>query len=167
MLLSVERPFVGAFAFEIPRATLLHCNGLVHAVLPESDWNMCKRTIGVLQELGRSSSFPRSIPGWRYRVTNSRPQRHTRPLRSERNECTRGTAKRRQRSAAGWAAGSRSTFIVPMKPGNWSRRTRWREGKTERGCLVLGPGPRNTSEASYSETRITVTTQDRIRAYDA
>ncbi len=47
-----------------------------------------------------------------------------------------------------------------MKPGNWSRRTRWREGKTERGCLALDPGPRNTSEASYLEPRITVTTQD-------
>ncbi len=76
------------------------------------------------------------------------------------NECNRGTAKRRKRSAAGWASGSRSTLIVPMKPGNWSRRTRWREGKTERGCLMLAPGPGTTSEASYSETRITVTTQD-------
>jgi hypothetical protein len=57
MLLSFERPFVGAFAFEIPRATLLHRNGLVQAVLPESDWNMCKRTIGVPQELGRSCRF--------------------------------------------------------------------------------------------------------------
>ena len=76
------------------------------------------------------------------------------------HECNRGIAKRRKRSAARWAAGSRSTFILPMKPGNWSRRTRWREGKTERGCLMLDPGPGNTSEASYSETRITVTTQD-------
>ena len=160
MLLSFERPFVGAFAFEIPRATLLHCNGLVHAILPESDWNMCKRTIEVSQELGRSSSLPRQIPGWRYRVTNSRPQRCTRPSRSEHNECNRGTAKRRKRSAAGWAARSRSTLIVPMKPGNRSRGTRWREGKTERGCLMLGPGPGNTSEASYLEPRITVTTQD-------
>jgi hypothetical protein len=29
MLLSFERPIVGAFAFEKPGATLLHCNGLV------------------------------------------------------------------------------------------------------------------------------------------
>ena len=94
------------------------------------------------------------------RVTNSRPRRRTRPPRSERNECNRGTAKRRKRSAVGWAAGSRSTLIVPMKPGNWSRGTRWREGKTERGCLMLDPGPGNTSEASYLEPRITVTTQD-------
>ena len=159
MLLSVERPFVGAFAFEIPRATLLHCNGLVHAILPASR-NMCKRTMEIPQELVEILSSPRQQPGWSYRVTNSRPRRCTRPPRSERNECNRGTAKRRKRSAAGWVAGSRSTFIVPMKPGNWSRRTRWREGKTERGCLMLDPGPGNTSEASYLEPRITVTTQD-------
>ena len=36
MLLSFERPFVGAFAVHIPGATLLHRNGLVSAVLPES-----------------------------------------------------------------------------------------------------------------------------------
>ena len=105
-------------------------------------------------------SFPRQHPGRRYRVTNSRPRRRTRPSRSENNECNRGTAKRRKRSAAGWAAGSRSTLIVLMKPGNWSRGTRWREGKTERGCLMVEPGPGNTSEASNLESRITVTTQD-------
>ena len=160
MLLSVERPFVGAFAFEIPRAMLLHRIGLVPAVLPASVWNMCKRTIEIPQELGRSSSFPRQIPGRSYRVTNSRPRRRTRPSRSETNEWNRGTAKRRKRSAAGWTARSRSTLIVPMKPGNWSRRTRWREGKTERGCLVLDPGSGTTSEASYLEPRIPVTTQD-------
>ncbi len=36
MLLSVERPIVGAFAVHIPRATLLHRTGLVPAVLPAS-----------------------------------------------------------------------------------------------------------------------------------
>ena len=86
----------------------------------------------------------------------------TRPPRSEHNECIRGIAKRRKRSAARWAAGSRSTFILPMKPGNWSRRTRWREGKTERGCLMLDPGPGNTSEASNLELRINGTAQDSI-----
>ena len=117
MLLSVERPFVGAFAVHIPRAMLLHCIGLVQAVLPASR-NMRKRTMVVPQELGRSSSFPRQIPGWRYRVTNSRPRRRTRPPGSEKNECNRGTAKRRQRSAVGWAAGSQSVLIVPTKLAN-------------------------------------------------
>ena len=62
MLLSFERPFVGAFAFVQPGATLLHRIGLVRAVLPESDWNMCKRTIGVPQELGSSCRFLGRIP---------------------------------------------------------------------------------------------------------
>ena len=157
MLLSFERPFVGAFAFEIPRATLQHRNGLVHAVLPESTEHVqtdIRGSPGTWEIL----SFPRQNPGRRYRVTNSRPRRRTRPSRSERNECNRGTAKRMKRSAAGWAVGSRSTLIVLMKPGNWSHGTRWREGKTERGCLMLEPGPGNTSEASYSESRINETT---------
>ena len=51
-------------------------------------------------------------PGWSYRVTNSRPQRRTRPPRSEKNECNRGTAQRRQRSTAERAAGSHSALIV-------------------------------------------------------
>ena len=60
------------------------------------------------------------------------------------------------------AVGCRRTRIVLMKPGNLSRRTRWREGKTERGCLMLDPGSRNTSEASHLELRITDTAQDSI-----
>jgi len=132
MLLSVERPIVGAFALGGPGATLLHRSGLVQAVLPAS----------VRTRANGQSRFPRNvgdpvvfseIPGRRYRVTNSRPRRCTRPPRSENNECNRGTAKRRQRSAAGWALGSRSTLIVPMKPGNRSRGTRWREGKNRKG----------------------------------
>jgi hypothetical protein len=61
MLLSVERPFVGAFAFHIPRATLLHfmvwCKQSCRRRL-----NMCKRAIGTLQELGRSCRFLNEIP---------------------------------------------------------------------------------------------------------
>ena len=61
MLLSFERLIVGAFAFLIPRAMLLLHTGLVQAVLPESK-NMCKRTIGVPQELGRSCRFLGKFP---------------------------------------------------------------------------------------------------------
>jgi len=64
MLLSVERPFVGAFAVHIPRAMLLHCIGLVQAVLPASR-NMRKRTIEIPQELVEILSSPRQHPGWR------------------------------------------------------------------------------------------------------
>jgi len=66
MLLSVERPFVGAFVVRPAGAMLLLRIGLGQAVLPASR-NMCRRTIGVPQELGRSCRFlgqPRpEIPG--------------------------------------------------------------------------------------------------------
>src|SRR6516164_2833350 len=61
MLLSVERPFVGAFAFRIPGAALLHRTGLVPAVLPASTEHG-KRTLGLPQELGRSCRFLCEIP---------------------------------------------------------------------------------------------------------
>jgi hypothetical protein len=51
MLLSVERPFVGASAFPIPGAMLRHCTGLVPAVLPASTEHG-KRKWGFPQELG-------------------------------------------------------------------------------------------------------------------
>jgi hypothetical protein len=93
MLLSVESHFVGAFALQKPKATLLHRNGLVQAGLPAS--------LEHVQTDNRDSpgtweilSPPRHYPGWRYRVTNSRPRRCTRPLGSEMWECNRGTAKR-------------------------------------------------------------------------
>src|SRR5262245_57859189 len=89
MLWSVERPFVGASAFHIPGATLRHRTGLVPAVLPASTEHG-KRTIGVPREPGISCRLLRDNPGWSYRVTNSRPRRHTRPLGSEKNEWTLG-----------------------------------------------------------------------------
>ena len=56
----------GAFVFLNAGATLLLLMGLEPAVLPESK-NMCKRTIGVPQELGRScrflGQFPEGVPG--------------------------------------------------------------------------------------------------------
>jgi hypothetical protein len=51
MLLSVERPFVGASAFPIPGAMLLHCIGLVPAVLPAST-DHGERTLGSPRNLG-------------------------------------------------------------------------------------------------------------------
>src|SRR5262249_43195220 len=87
-LLSVERPFLGASALHIPRAPLVQRSGLVIAVLPASIEHG-KRAIGVPQELGRSCRLLRESPGRSYRVTNSRPQRRTRPPGSEKNECTR------------------------------------------------------------------------------
>src|SRR5688572_14341425 len=62
MLLSVERPFAGAFAVRKTGAKPLYRIGLVQAVLPASEWIMRKRTIGVPQELGRSCRFLGNIP---------------------------------------------------------------------------------------------------------
>lgn len=50
MLLSVERPFAGAFAFLIPGATLQHCTGLV----PQS----CRRRLNMANGQSR---FPRNL----------------------------------------------------------------------------------------------------------
>ena len=61
MLWSVERPFVGAFAFHIPGATLLHRTGLVRVVLPASTEHG-ERAIGVPQELGSSCRLLGRIP---------------------------------------------------------------------------------------------------------
>jgi len=51
MLLSVERPLVGAFAFHIPRAMPLLRNGLVQAVLPASR-NMANGHLRFARDLG-------------------------------------------------------------------------------------------------------------------
>src|SRR5690349_4086058 len=68
MLLSVERPFVGASAFPIPGATLRHCTGLVPAVLPASTEHG-KRKWGFPRNLGASYAAIRGSPSTR----NSRP----------------------------------------------------------------------------------------------
>ncbi len=86
MLLSFERTIiVGAFAFVIVGATLLHLNGLVQAVLPESK-NMCKRTTGVPQELGRSCRFLDTIPAGGTGLPTPGSGGGTRPPGSETNE---------------------------------------------------------------------------------
>ena len=120
MLLSVERPNRGSLCF---------CATKGHAAAPS--WSGASSPAGVglehVQTDNRDSPgtweillLPRQHPGRRYRVTNSRPWRPTRPPGSEHNECNRGIAKRRKRSAARWAAGSHSVLIVPMKLANFT-----------------------------------------------
>ena len=76
--------------------------------------------IGVPQELGSSCRLHGSFPGRGHRVTNPRPDARQSAASGETNQadCSCGTAKRRQRSAAGWAAGCRSALIVLTKQGN-------------------------------------------------
>src|SRR6516162_2834043 len=98
MLLSVERPFVGAFVFRIPGAALLYRNGLVRAVLPASTEHG-ERPLGVLQEPGRSCRFLCELPAGDTGITTpgfcGALVRRGAKRTSERG----GTAKRRQRSA--------------------------------------------------------------------
>ena len=62
MLLSFERPIVGAFVVPTARARLRHRNGLVPTIPPESIEHVQTDKIGIPQELGRScrllSDFP-------------------------------------------------------------------------------------------------------------
>src|SRR6516162_4200572 len=126
MLLSAERPLVGALAVRIPGAALLHCIGLVRAVLPASTEHG-ERTLGVPQEPGRSCRFLSELPAGDTGITTpgfgGALVRRGAKRTSERG----GTAKRRQRSAAGRTAGSHSASIVPTKLANGSHRSQGRE----------------------------------------
>src|SRR5215469_1079518 len=128
MLLSAERPLAGAFAVRIPGAAPLHRNGLVPAVPPAST-DHGKRAIGVPQELGRSCRLLSEMPAGDTGLTPPGPGGALVRRGANRTSGRGGTAKRRQRSAAGWAAGSRSALIVPWKQGNSPRRTLWREAR--------------------------------------
>ena len=160
MLSSVERPHRGSLCTRAFRghAAALQWSGASSpaGVGLEHVQTDNRGSPGTWENPVRSSANSRlEIPGYQlpalaaHSSARERKQRvHPRYRQAKETKC------------GGMAAGRRSTLIVLTKPGNWSRRTRWREGKTERGCLMLGPGPGTTSEASYSEPRITVTTQD-------
>ena len=152
MLLSVERPNRGSLCLSMTRGHAAAPYGLVQAVLPASDWNMCKRTIVVPQELGRTLFAPRRIPGRRYRVTNSRPRRRTHPSRSEENECNRGTAKRKETKCGGKGDRKSQHPHITVEAGEVIPvATLWRKGKTARGCLVVSPSGGNMAKTSSFE----------------
>ena len=130
MLLSFERLIVGAFAFLIPRAMLLLHNGLVQAVLPESK-NMCKRTIGVPQELGRSCRLLGTFPAG---ATGSPTPGPGRAL-ARRGAKTTSAPRYRQAKATkrGGMGGRKSQCLdsteesgelAPQEPGGWEARHR-------------------------------------------
>ncbi len=93
-------------------------------------WSGASSPAGVgLEHVQTDMRFPRNLgdpvassatSGWRYRIINSRPWRCTRPSGSELNECNRGIAKRRKRSAARWVTGSHSVLILPLKLANFT-----------------------------------------------
>src|SRR6516162_8428476 len=152
MLLSVERPFAGAFAVRSPGATLLHRNGLVRAVLPASTEHG-ERTLGVPQELGRSCRFLSELPAGDTGITTPGLGSALVCWGAKRTSERGGTAKRRQRSAAGRTAGSHSALIVPLKQENSPRRILWREAKRQPADLTEG-NMLNTSRFSRMSTEL-------------
>ncbi len=120
MLLSVERPFVGAFAFVQPRATLLHCErsgasspagvGLEH--VQTDNWG----SPGTWENPVRSSANSRlEIPGYQLQVLAAHSSARERTQR----------VKPRHRQAketkhGGMAAGRHSVLIVPTKLANFT-----------------------------------------------
>ena len=104
MLLSVERPFVGAFAFLIPRATLRHRTGLVQ--------QSCRRRLNMANgHLG----FPRNLG---YPVVSSAKFRPEIP------------DYQLQASAAHSSAGERNERVDAEVPPNEGNEVRW-DGRQE------------------------------------
>ena len=120
MLLSSERPFVGASAFCIPGATLLCRNGLTQAVLPESDWNMANGSSRFPRNLGEPCSLlgesRLEIPGYQLQVLSVHSSGRE---RIERVEPRYRQAKETKRG--GTATGRHSVLIVPEKLANFTQ----------------------------------------------
>jgi hypothetical protein len=66
---------------------------------------------------------------------------------------TQGTAKRRQRSAAGWRMSNRSRLIVPSSAGNSPQRTRGREAADRSELPLAGQMSRTLGRASIFTQR--------------
>src|SRR5581483_565828 len=106
--------------------------------------------------------IPSSPPAFFRHLRRGSPNpKHSRPATlaswgggSERQAAPRSTAKRRQRSAAGRTAGSRSALIVPTKRGNGATRTAGREARRR----IVDPLEGKTAHASECESRVNETT---------
>ena len=158
MLLSFERPFVGAFAFEIPRATLLHRNGLVRAVLPASTEHVQtdnRDSPGTWEiQLVSSVNSRVEIPGDQLQASTAHSSVEERTQRVQpRYRQTKET------KCGGMAAGRRSALIVLMKQGNSPWRTLWRKAKRRPADSIEG----NMSNTSRFEQHVTVTRSDSYR----
>jgi len=130
MLLGVERPNVGAFAPGGPGATLLHRNGLVHAVPPASDENMCKRTIVVPQELGRTLFAPRRIPGWEIPGYQLQALAGHSSVKERTERVQPRYRQTKETKCGGTVAGRHSVSIVPTKLANSTRLEPAEESET-------------------------------------
>ncbi len=117
MLLSSERPFVGASAFCIPGATLLCRNGLTQTVLPESDWNMANGQLRFPRNLGEPCSllgeFRLEIPGQQLQALAAHSSAKERTQRVQPRY-----RQAKETKCGGMAAGRHSVLIVPTKLAN-------------------------------------------------
>jgi hypothetical protein len=103
---------------------------------------------GTWEILSSPRLFPVGVPGYQLQASTVHSS-----VEERTNECNRGTAKRRKRSAAGRATGSRSVLIVPMKLGNSPWRTQWRKAKRRLTDSVEG----NMSSTLRFDQHVTVT----------
>ena len=119
---AIERrkTFRGSLCCSDTRGHAAALYGLVPAVLPASTEHG-KRTFGVPQELGISCRFLSEIPAGDTGLPTPGLGGALVRRGAKRTSGRRGTTKRRQRSAVGWAAGSHSALIVPAKLANGSR----------------------------------------------
>jgi hypothetical protein len=115
--------------------------------------NMCERIIGVPLELASSCRFLSEIPAGVTGITTPGLGGALVRRGAKRTSGRRVTAKRRQRSAARRAAGSRSDLMVPLTQGNSPRRTLWREAKRQPADLAKG-NMLNTSRFSRMSTEL-------------
>ena len=115
MLLSVERHVAGAVVVRPAGATLLLRTGLGQAVLPASR-NLCRRTIGVPQELARSCRLLGDIPEGGTGLPT--PGFDGALVRRGAKTTSATEVPPTKRSAVGWAAGRHSVLIVPVKLAN-------------------------------------------------
>ena len=119
MLLSSESPFVGAFAFCIPGATLLCRNGLTQAVLPESDWNMANGQPRFPRNLGEPCSLlgesRLGIPGHQLQALAAHSSAGERTQRVEPRY-----RQAKETKCGGTAAGRHSVLMVPLKLANFT-----------------------------------------------
>jgi hypothetical protein len=120
MLLSSERPFVGASAFCIPGATLLCRNGLTQVVPPESDWNMANGSLRFPRNLGEPclllGESRAEIPGYQLQAltVHSSVRERTQRVKPRYRQA-------KETKCGGTAAGRHSVLILPKKLANSTR----------------------------------------------
>ena len=119
--IELRKAFRGSLCFlhTRGRVTVSYWSDIV--VLPESDWNMCKRTIVVPQELERTLFAPRRIPGRRYRVNQLQALAAHSSARERKQRVQPRYRQTKETKCGGMAAGRHSVLIVPMKLANSSQ----------------------------------------------